>query len=153
MVIYRVDDRLIHGQVVETWIPTFNITDVLVISESVYNDELRQSIMRFSTPDEVSIEYLKPADLLSYQFKDDGNYLVLFPSLNEIQELVDSNYKIDRLNLGGIHYSRGRNFSLGKALFLSKEECKILKYLKDKNIYIYAQSIPSEKEIPLEDDI
>lgn len=153
MIIYRVDDRLIHGQVVENWLPTYNINTVVIVSEDVLNDEMKKNIMRFSTPQDVEIEYLKPEDLPDYKFNQEKNYLVLFPSLDEVMKVVDKGFKIEKLNLGGIHYAKGRNFTFGKAIFISDEECKILKYLKSKGVYIYAQTIPQEKERSLEEDI
>ena len=50
IILYRVDDRLIHGQVVEAWIPSLGIEQAIVISDEIAKDGLRQRLLRFAMP-------------------------------------------------------------------------------------------------------
>lgn len=150
MIIFRVDDRLIHGQVVENWLSNFKIKCVIVANDEVYSNELCKNIMRFSTPEDVELDFIKVDRLKNFSFDGSKNYMVLFKCLEDVERIVKEDFKIERLNLGGIHYAKGRNFSLGKALFLSDEEKAILKNLIDKGVKIYMQAIPQEKEVSVE---
>ncbi len=153
MVIYRVDDRLIHGQIVENWVGIFSINKILIINDSIYNDELRKNIMRFALPEDVELEFKKTSKCMDIVFEENKNYLVLFESLEDVKKAVEYGFKIDRLNLGGIHYAKGRNFTIGKALFLSEDECKIIKDFISKGIDVYMQAIPQENKIKVEEVI
>jgi mannose/fructose/N-acetylgalactosamine-specific phosphotransferase system component IIB len=147
MIIFRVDDRLIHGQVVENWIPTFGISSVIVANDLISDDELRKNIMKFSIPSNVKIDFLKIDDLKGINFDERKNYLVLFENLRDVWRAVLEGVKIDELNIGGIHYAKGRNFSFGKVMFLSDEEKEILKKLSSYGVSVYLQPIPQEKKV------
>jgi len=147
MIIFRVDDRLIHGQVVENWIPTFGISNVIVANDLISDDEFRKNIMKFSIPSNVKIDFLKIDDLKGINFDEMKNYLVLFENLRDVWRAVLERVKIDELNIGGIHYAKGRNFSFGKVMFLSDEEKEILKKLSSYGVSVYLQPIPQEKKV------
>jgi len=153
MIIFRVDDRLIHGQVVENWLGAFLINHIVVSSRAVINDDLRKNVMKFSVPDGVFLDFIDPLCLNKFSFDDKKNYLVLFESLEDVVLSVDSGFKIERLNLGGIHYAKGRNFSMGRILFLSEAERNILRKLIDCGVDVYMQSIPQEASVKLRGDI
>lgn len=40
MIILRVDDRYIHGQVTTSWVRRFGIKEIWIVSDSVADDEL-----------------------------------------------------------------------------------------------------------------
>ena len=149
MVLIRVDDRLVHGQVVENWIPTFSITDVVVVSDAVVDDELRKNIMRFSVPDDVDIYFIKVDELKTLSFETKRNYLILFENLYDIKRAIENRFEIKEINIGGIHYAKGRNFCFGKLIFLSDEEKEILREINSLGIDLYFQPIPQEKRVKL----
>jgi len=153
VVLYRVDDRLIHGQVVEGWIPELKITEVDIISEKIKNDTFTQNIMRFSTPTDVKLKFFDIESASEYLIKEapysKENILVLFPSLFYAAELIKREVKINFINVGGIHYSVGKNFSLGKAIFLSEEDCQYLKFLNSKGVKIEGKGVPNDKAIDI----
>jgi mannose/fructose/N-acetylgalactosamine-specific phosphotransferase system component IIB len=153
MIIFRVDDRLIHGQVVENWLAAFSINHIVVSSRAVVSDDMRKNIMKFSVPDGVLLDFIDPPDLIKFIFDNKKNYLVLFESLEDVFLSVESGVRIERLNLGGIHYAKGRNFSMGRVVFLSEAERNILKKLIDAGIDVYMQSIPQEASVKLRCDI
>lgn len=147
MIIYRTDDRLVHGQIVEGWVPFYNINSIVVVSDEIADDGLRKAIFKVATPMDVEIDFLKLSEILSYYFVEERNYLVLFQSLYDVLRVLNLGFKIDRLNLGGIHYAKGRDISLGKAVFLSEEEKKLLDEIISKGVDVYMQAIPQEKEV------
>lgn len=145
MNIYRVDDRLIHGQVVENWLNIFEIDVIVVVNDEVADDTLRQNIMRFAVPDGIEVYFLHVNDVVCFSIDERKNYLFLFENLKDVLASVERGFKIDRLNLGGIHFSHNRNFTLGRVVFLSDEEMEILRKLISMNIVVYRQSVPQEK--------
>lgn len=153
VVLYRVDDRLIHGQVVEGWIPELKITEIAIVSDKIKNDTLSQNIMRFSTPEHIKLVFLDINLAVNYLNEkapfSQERILVLFSNLEDVVTLVKQGVKIDFLNIGGMHYSAGKNFSIGKAIFLSEEDCKNLKFLSEKGIKLEGKGIPSDKPIDI----
>ncbi len=153
MKIYRVDDRLIHGQVVENWLDFFSINSIVVVNDNIVNDELRKNIMKFAVPPGVDVFFIKTDELVHFQSDDSRNYLFLFENLGDVMKCIDNGAKIDRLNLGGIHFIAGRNFTLGKVVYLSDEDCSILKKLISMGVDVYRQAIPQESPIKVSNEI
>ena len=53
----RIDDRLVHGQVVTTWLKKYDIEQVIIVSDAVALDKTRQSILKLSAPSGIKIVF------------------------------------------------------------------------------------------------
>ncbi len=148
----RIDDRLIHGQIVESWIPNLNISEIVVVSDEIVEDETRRAIMRFATPDDIDLKIMSVSCAIKY-FPEANesklNILVLLPGLKEIVELLDRGLKVSKLNIGGMHYSAGKNQSIGRAIFLSKKDCDYFKDIFSRGIKIEGRGVPSDSPVDI----
>lgn len=52
----RIDDRLIHGQVITTWVKNHDIEQVLIINDKVAGDKIQQSVLTMSAPPELKVQ-------------------------------------------------------------------------------------------------
>jgi len=149
--LFRIDDRLIHGQVVEAWVPHLKTDEIVVVSDEIASDEMRRAIMRFSTPEGVGLKILRIEDAFEYLngAPSSGNILVLLPGLKEAADMISKGLKIRSLNIGGMHYSAGKNFSIGKAIFLSEEDRGYLKFISGAGVELEGRGVPTDKPINL----
>ncbi|MBI4655613.1 MAG: PTS sugar transporter subunit IIB [Elusimicrobia bacterium] len=148
----RIDDRLVHGQVVESWVPHLNIREIIVISDEIASDEMRKTIMRFATPDNVNLKILNIAEAADYipEIKaSEKNLMLLLPGLKEAVELINKGLHFASINIGGMHFSAGKNFCIGKAIFLSDEDCRYLKLIAQSGVRIEGRGVPSDASINL----
>jgi PTS system mannose-specific IIB component len=154
--LYRVDDRLIHGQVVEGWVPELKINVIAVISDDIFKDELRKNIMRFSAPENIKLDFLNLESAVNYlkeNINSKYNVLVLFSNLKDVVEILESGVEIKSLNIGGMHYSAGKNISLGKAIFLSDEDKDYLRAIEKKGVKIEGRGIPQDTPLDILESI
>ncbi len=152
IILYRVDDRLVHGQVVEGWVPHLRAEELAVVSDEIAGDEMRRTIMRFATPDGVDLKIMTVAEAAAYlpeAEKSQRKVLLLLPGLSEAVLLAKGGLKIPSLNIGGMHYSAGKNLSIGKAIFLNDEDCASLKTLSAAGIVIEGRGVPSDSPVDL----
>ncbi len=152
IILYRVDDRLVHGQVVEGWVPHLRAEELAVVSDEIAGDEMRRAIMRFATPEEVDLKIMTVAEAAAYlpeAQKSERKVLLLLPGLAEALALSKDGVKIPSLNIGGMHYSAGKNVSIGKAIFLNDEDCSALKALAAAGITIEGRGVPTDKPVDL----
>ncbi|MDA8242687.1 MAG: PTS sugar transporter subunit IIB [Elusimicrobia bacterium] len=152
IILYRVDDRLVHGQVVEGWVPLLKAEELAVVSDEIAGDEMRQTIMRFATPEGVDLKIMTVAAAEAYlpeAEKSPRRVLLLLPGLAEAVALSKNGVKIPSLNIGGMHYSAGKNLSIGKAIFLNDEDCAALRELSASGIQIEGRGVPSDKPLNL----
>lgn len=152
VILYRVDDRLVHGQVVEGWVPHLRADELAVVSDEIAGDEMRRTIMRFATPDGVELKIMTVAEAAAWLPEAQSSahkVLVLLPGLAEALALEEKGLKIPSLNIGGMHYSAGKNLSIGKAIFLNDEDCAALKALAAAGIAIEGRGVPSDTPLDL----
>ena len=152
LVLYRVDDRLVHGQVAEGWVPYLKADELAVVSDEIAADELRSTIMRFATPEGVDLKIMtvnQAAEYLPAAESSARKVLLLLPGLSEAVALLAKGLKIPSLNIGGMHYSAGKNLSIGKAIFLNDEDCAALKALSASGVKIEGRGVPSDNPVDL----
>ncbi len=152
IILYRVDDRLVHGQVVEGWVPHLKAEELAVVSDEISGDEMRRAIMRFATPEGVDLKIMTVAEASAYlpeAAKSPRKVLLLLPGLAEALARSGKCLPIPPLNIGGMHYSAGKNLSIGKAIFLSDEDCASLKKLSGLGVAIEGRGVPSDSPLDL----
>lgn len=147
----RIDDRLVHGQVVEGWIPHLRADLILVVSDAAAADELQVSLMRLALPDEVGLEALSVADAVKHPGLGSAfgkKVLVLAPGPLEVLRLLDQGARFASVNVGGLHYTAGK-VQLGKAIFLSEEDRKALLDIHLRGVRLEGRALPGDKETDL----
>ncbi|MGD9641926.1 MAG: PTS system mannose/fructose/N-acetylgalactosamine-transporter subunit IIB [Elusimicrobiales bacterium] len=152
IILYRVDDRLVHGQVVEGWVPHLKAEELAVVSDEISGDEMRRAIMRFATPEGVDLKIMTVVEASAYlpeAAKSPRKVLLLLPGLAEALALNRKGLPIPSLNIGGMHYSAGKNLSIGKAIFLNDEDCAALRALSAAGIKIEGRGVPSDSPLDL----
>jgi mannose PTS system EIIA component len=149
----RIDDRLVHGQVVEGWIPHLKAQVVLVVSDAAAADELQGSLMRMALPEDIQLEVLPVAAAARHDaFKPDypKKVLLLAPGPLEILKLAELGAPFSRVNVGGLHYTAGK-VQLGKAIYLSDQDRQALIGLSRRGIRLEGRALPNERETDLMD--
>jgi len=143
----RIDDRLVHGQVVEGWIPFLGIDDVIVVSDTASQDEMRKTLMRLSLPEEISLSVLSVADAvpaLAAAAAAKTKTLVLAASPLEVELMLEKGVKLETVNVGGMHYSVGK-MQIGRAVFLSEEDINSLKKISAAGVKLEGRGVPTDK--------
>ena len=46
----RIDDRLVHGQIVQGWLKVIDINKIVVVSDAVANDRMQQMLLAMAVP-------------------------------------------------------------------------------------------------------
>lgn len=159
--IIRIDDRLVHGQVVEGWIKPLCLDTIVVSADEVYCDELTKKLFEISVPKHVkfcclSIE-LTVESILRNDY-DKKKALILLGSLNDLLILVKSvkgklpDYNFPPVNIGGIRHLPGR-VQIYKALYLSEKDLDLIKDLNSFNVILEYYVLPGDEKILLNDKI
>ena len=52
----RIDDRLVHGQIVQGWLKVIDINKIVVVSDAVANDRMQQMLLAMAVPSSVELE-------------------------------------------------------------------------------------------------
>ena len=145
-VFVRVDDRLLHGQVVVSWIPYLRAKEVVIADDEYANDEFMSELIKSSGPEGV-IVHVKTIDETAAYLSDDNQnkILVLLRSIEGIKKLIKKT-KISSINIGGVGAAQGRK-RYYNSIHLSDDELNILNDIANDNIYVEIRILPKDKAI------
>ena len=151
IVLYRIDDRLIHGQVVVGWGQPLDIDFIVLVDDEVASSDWEQELYRMGVPPEMEVIFASvddaARDLTRYE-ADDRRGIVLTGDIASMRRLIETNGQVRKVNLGGIHHRAGRVQRL-RYVFLSPEEESELRAMATRGLEITAQDVPSARPVPL----
>lgn len=142
----RIDDRLIHGQVVEGWVPALGARRVVVVSDEAAGDPTQTALMRMSMPDAVALEICSLAEApaaLARAAAAPENALALASGPAEVLALIRAGVRVASVNVGGLHYAAGR-VRLGKAMFLSEGDLCALREIAEAGVRLEGRAVPAD---------
>jgi len=144
----RIDDRLVHGQVVQGWVPFLESDEIVVVSDEAASDETRKLLMRISLQEEIGLKVLgvkEAAEYLKKAVSSSSKTLALLPGPRVALELAERGVMFDIINVGGMHHALGKA-QIGRALFLSEEDKAALKAIAARGIKLEGRAVPSDPQ-------
>ena len=152
LVLCRVDDRLIHGQVVVGWGQPLGIQRIVLADDEVAKSAWEQDLYRMAVPSGLEVVFATVAvagALLRSWESDTRRTAVLLGSIEAAAQLFHAAPGVVRkINLGGIHHRPGRVERL-PYVYLSPEEYRLLTELAAEGAEIAGQDLPTATPVPL----
>lgn len=148
IVLTRIDDRLIHGQVATAWSKITKATKIIVIDDAVAQDSFMEMVLKSSAPASIKVEIYSSSDAVKVlNAEDDGEkVIVLVKTPMTILNLVKAGVAIKELNLGGMGAKQGRK-QFYKNISVSEEEKEAFRELIAQNVNVFIQIVPDAKQI------
>lgn len=153
LLLARVDDRLVHGQVAHGWGGALRPTLFLVVSDELAADPARADLYLFAVPEGARGRCVSVREALEPPIRsavERERTLLLFPGLEEPLRLVEGGFPLPELNLGGLHHAPGREAVLSY-VFLDADDRARLRRLAALGVRIAARDLPGNPEHPLEE--
>ena len=142
----RVDDRLIHGQVVQGWLPGIKTDEVVVVLEEA--DSLAKDLMRLALPPEYGLKVLSAADAAAYVKNSSSRVFLIFESLESFEAALKKGLEVKTVNIGGLHYRDGREKIL-QDVYLTPPEREFVKKLLGGGVDVDGRAVPAEVRVNL----
>jgi PTS system mannose-specific IIB component/fructoselysine and glucoselysine-specific PTS system IIB component len=154
VVLHRIDDRLIHGQVVVGWGQPLSLRFIVLVDDEVAASEWEQELYRMAVPPEMSVRFLSvgeaAAALPALEARPEPG-IVLVADVGTMQRLVDARPgAITAVNVGGVHHAAGRTARL-RYVFLTPAEEAGLRAMAARGVTVSAQDVPGARPVPLEE--
>ncbi|RSU13584.1 PTS mannose/fructose/sorbose transporter subunit IIB [Vagococcus elongatus] len=148
----RIDDRLIHGQVVTTWVNVHGIEQIIILNKEVAEDQVQSSVLKMTAPANVKLAIFSPEKFLEIIQKNPINRatMLLFSSVYDVEKIVNGGFKMEKLNVGGMRLNPERE-QLTKAVSVTEDERKVFKKLLANGIDINIQMVPNDSPIKLKE--
>ncbi len=152
----RVDERLIHGQVMASWSKRLQLARIVVVDNQIAKDDFMKTVLSMSAPAGMQIDILsvKGAANTVKSDADSANTMLLFKrisvALELARELQGSSSKMAELNLGNLGSVPGR-VQVTKNIFLSEEERTQIRELQDLGVNVFLQMLYTDPKVPVDD--
>jgi PTS system mannose-specific IIB component/fructoselysine and glucoselysine-specific PTS system IIB component len=152
IVLCRIDDRLIHGQVVLGWGRPLGVQRIVLVNDDVAASSWEQDLYRMAVPPEIELEFASIADAsaaLTRWRTAAARTLLLTGDIPTMLALHAADGQALRdINLGGIHHRPGRRQRL-PYVYLSDEERAALVAMEASGAHVSAQDVPTASPVPL----
>lgn len=142
----RIDNRLIHGQVIETWLPYTRAKRLLVVNDEIAADDLQQQIVSLAVPSRISAEFIHVHALQSYIDKHMAEMqetLVLVANCSDARRIMENGFSFSVLNVGNLHYSPGKK-QLCSHVAVSEEDEACLRFFSKRSVELDFRCVPNE---------
>lgn len=144
----RIDDRLIHGQVIVGWIPEIRPDRLLVVNDKISEDFMRQELMALSIPPEIELKFCSTDEVEKEEVSEKSFILVVSP--RDAWECLQKGLAPLQFNVGGMH-SRDDKEEIFEALHVDDEDRRYFEMILDMGVSPVFQPTPQNDPLPLGD--
>jgi mannose/fructose/N-acetylgalactosamine-specific phosphotransferase system component IIB len=152
IVLNRIDDRLIHGQVVVGWGQPLDVKFIVLVDDAVAASDWEQELYRMGVPPEMEVRFHSAASAAPRldEYRTEARPgILLTGDIATMRQLVEHGGVRD-VNVGGIHHRAGRTQHL-RYVFLTSDEQAALRELAAQGAVVTAQDVPAARAVPLEE--
>jgi PTS system sorbose-specific IIB component len=147
----RVDNRLVHGQILEAWVPFLRASCIVVVNDQVASDFFHETVIRMAVPRGVKVIVCGVAEFAeTYPFNRGrgSKTIVLFSKVSDAWTARRLGFLFDQLNIGNI-YNEECKLCCTPAVLLSDDDIHDIIGLRDAGVKIDLQQVPREKPVDL----
>lgn len=149
----RIDDRLIHGQVVTVWAKITKVNRILVISDAVAKDMLRKTLLKQAAPPGVNVNVITIDKMISIY--DDPIFntfktMLLFTNPRDVRRVVEGGVSFDSINIGGMSFSDGKKM-ITNAVAVNHQDIEDLLYLSEQGIDLEIRKVVTDSKVYMMD--
>ena len=151
LLLVRVDDRFIHGQILESWIPYLKAQSVVVVNDILAGDHFQKTIMSMAIPDRITLRIVsldEVACLAQDSELADKRTLLIVASIRDAHELYARGLHVFKLNLGNNKGGQSPR-QISYSVWVDQEELRMIRDLIDHGVDVSLQSVPRERIIDM----
>ncbi len=144
----RIDNRLVHGQVGVTWTKTIGANLIIVVDDLVANDQLQQSLMAsIAKSSGVGIRFFSvqhTADVID-KAADNQKIFVVVKTPAVARQLIEKGLTLRDVNVGNMHFS-GTKKALTNKVYVDDKDMEDLNFIKNSGSNLYCQDVPGDSK-------
>ena len=147
----RIDDRLIHGQVVIGWASQLNTREIILCDDSVAENEWEKELYLACVPQTITSRIMTvrdTADYLQHESNDLRRTILLVESPLVIESLLDAGVPVKDVNVGGMHFKDQRRKFL-PYLYMNDEDISSFNRCMEREVHFTCLDVPNGKKIEL----
>lgn len=149
--LFRIDDRLIHGQIIIGWANHLGSKEIILCDDSVNENGWEKELYLSVVPEKVNARVFSIDEMAGF-LKGNPNLshtIIVVSSPFTIESLLERKIQLPEINIGGIHFKDGRDKYLSY-LYLNEEEILSFQRCIKFGICFNCQDMPEGKKKSLD---
>jgi mannose/fructose/N-acetylgalactosamine-specific phosphotransferase system component IIB len=146
LVLARIDCRLIHGQVVETWVPYMKANSLVVANDDLAGNSLLQSVMEMAVPMGIRVRFCRLDEVgrvLAEADRGGERSILLISNATDAVALLKAGAEFDLLNIGNLHFAEGK-VEISPSVFFAPEDFEALRWFRSHGVSVCVKGTPFE---------
>lgn len=141
----RIDNRLIHGQVATQWTNHIGANLILVANDDVAKNKMRQGLMDMAAPNGVATRYftLEKTINVIHKAADRQKIFIICETPQDVLTLVEGGVPIDKVNIGNMHMAEGKRQVAG-VVCVDDDDVEAFRKLQDHGVELEIRKVPNE---------
>ena len=147
----RIDDRLIHGQVVTSWAKETRCSRIIVINDDVVKDTVRKTLLTQVAPPGIKASVVgveKAIRVIKNPKYENDVVILLFTNPTDVLRVVEGGIDIKSVNVGGMSFKEGKR-QITNAVSVDDKDVEAFKALSDKGIEIEFRKVAADNKVDL----
>ena len=148
----RIDNRLVHGQVGVTWTSTIGANLLVVVDDEVAKDEIQQKLMGITAETyDFGIRFFSVEKTINVIAKaaPHQKIFLICRTPHVVKQLVEGGVPLKDVNVGNMHFSEGKK-QISSKVYVDEKDLSDLRFIKNHGINVFIQDVPgdSKENIP-----
>lgn len=144
----RIDNRLVHGQVGVTWTSTIGANLLVVVDDEVAGDDIQQKLMGMTADTYgFGIRFFtieKTINVISKAAPHQKIFLICRTPAT-VRKLIEGGVPLKDVNVGNMHFSEGKR-QISNKVYVNNQDLEDLQFIKKNNINVFIQDVPGDQK-------
>ncbi|EFY1031558.1 PTS N-acetylgalactosamine transporter subunit IIB [Escherichia coli] len=149
----RIDNRLVHGQVGVTWTSTIGANLLVVVDDVVANDDIQQKLMGITTETYgFGIRFFtieKTINVIGKAAPHQKIFLIC-RTPQTVRKLVEGGIDLKDVNVGNMHFSEGKK-QISSKVYVDDQDLADLRFIKQRGVNVFIQDVPGDQKEQIPD--
>jgi len=152
LVLARIDCRLIHGQVVETWVPHVKANLLIVANDDLAANPMLRSVMELAVPVGIRVRFCRLDEVIAAIAEADragDRSILLVSNASDALKARKDGAAFDLLNIGNLHFAEGK-VQISPSVFFAPEDFEALRWFRSHGVSVCVKGTPFETGMSFE---
>ncbi|EFA4382502.1 PTS N-acetylgalactosamine transporter subunit IIB [Escherichia coli] len=149
----RIDNRLVHGQVGVTWTSTIGANLLVVVDDVVANDDIQQKLMGITAETYgFGIRFFaieKTINVIGKAAPHQKIFLIC-RTPQTVRKLVEGGIDLKDINVGNMHFSEGKK-QISSKVYVDDQDLADLRFIKQRGVNVFIQDVPGDQKEQIPD--
>ncbi len=145
----RIDERLLHGQVITKWITQYNPDAIVIADDEVAQDEIAKMALRIAKPDGMKMSIRSVDDAIELVRSDRTQRMKLFVLVKDTgsaKRIVDGGSPVKTVNIGGLRSNRDGSRPIVGVIRATQEDIDTIRQIEPLVGEVDVRTVPSEEK-------